>query len=580
MKAPRVGVQALGLAALVLTIFYPALHAPLNPVDDRAIVEWLYNVDGSGTWEILTRTTDYFYRPVLLATFLLDMKLWGAETSFMHLVNVLLHVANVLLLFACARNVCGRLFPGAGWLPLLAALLFAIHPVNTEAVNWIAGRSDLLACFFVLLAALLLLRGLATNRPLYAYLSMLPLAPGFFAKETAVFFIPAALVIIVCDDGPPATASPGLIAQIRARLPFLVPYFALPLLYLAVRGGFLLSRDTGFKLVRQVVADRHLDLAASLQTAAAGFGFYARKLVFPFPLNFTIAHVPGYSFWIGLLVIALLAYCAWRRNLVGGLFLASACLGTSAILVMLLRPAWTPVAERYLYLPSAFFCLAVVLAGYQLVSRFQYPRAIPLVLLFFFSATAYATLERNLLWQDNVRLFEDAVRKSPGFPFVRSVLADLLRQSGREAEGKAMIQANTAPEGLRNADFLDLKRAELLFQEGHCEESRALIMEKRRREGQLYYNFQRLLVKVDLQLVQSRVGRERQEIADELIALYKELIEVTQDPFYHYRLGQFHLQESDRTSAVRHFRLAAQQAPDGASYKQAAARLAEKLSMP
>jgi hypothetical protein len=55
---------------------------------------------------------------------------------------------------------------------------------------------------------------------------------------------------------------------------------------------------------------------------------------------------------------------------------------------------------------------------------------------------------------------------------------------------------------------------------------------------------------------------------------------VTRDPFYHYRLGQFHLQESDRTSATRHFSLAAQQAPEGVFYKKAAAKLAEKLSMP
>lgn len=579
MKTPRVGVQALGLAALVLTIFYPALQAPLNPMDDRALVQWLYNVEGSSAWSILTHTTGTFYRPVLLGTFLLDMKLWGAETSFMHLENVLLHVSNALLLFVCARSVCSRLFPQAGWLPFLAALLFAIHPLNTEAVNWISGRSDLLASFFVLLAALLLLRGLATNRPLYAYLSILPLVPGFFSKETAVFFIPAALVIIIAVDyGPAGFAGPGLIERLKVRLPFLVPYLALPILYLAVRGG--LSRDAWASLVQQVVAGQQLDLAASPLTAITGFGFYIKKLVFPWPLNFTIFEVPGHYLWVGLLGFVLLMYCAWRRDIIGGLFLASASIGISAILVLLLRPAWTPVAERYLYLPSTFFSLAAVLAGFRLFSRFQRPMVAPLVLTIFFTTTAYATFERNLVWQDNVRLFEDAVSKSPDFPFARSVLADLLREAGREAEAKAMTQTNTAPKGLRNADFLDLKRAELLLQESRYEEARVLILEKRRKTGQLYYTFQKALVKVDHHLVQSRTGRERQEIVDELIAVYQELIQVTQDPFYHYRLGQFHLEESDRTSAVRHFRQAAQQAPEGVFYKQAAVKLAERLSMP
>ena len=578
MKAPRVGVQALGLAALVLAIFYPALHAPLNPMDDRAIVQWLYNVDDSNAWDILTRTTDYFYRPVLLATYLLDLKLWGAETSFMHMGNILLHVANTLLLFACARIVCGRLFPKANWLPFLAALLFAIHPVNTEAVNWIAGRSDLLACFFVLLAALLLFLGLITNRPVYAWLAVVPLVPGFFAKETAVFFIPAALAIIVSfDNRSSGLAEPRLIERVKGRFPFLIPYFTLPLLYLAVRGG--LSRDAGANLVRQFVADRQLNLAASLQNALSGFGFYIKKLVIPWPLNFTIFEVPGYYLWVGLLGFVLLTYCVWRRDIIGGLFIAAACIGLSAILVLLLRPAWTPVAERYLYLPAAFFCLAVALVCYRLFSRFRHPVVAPLVLTIFFTTTAYATFERNLVWQDNVRLFEDAVSKSPDFPFARSVLADLLREAGREAEGKTLIRTNTAPEGLRNADFLELKRAELLLQESSYEEARALILEKRRKTGQLYYNFQKALVKVDHHLVQSRSGMERQEIVDELIAVYQELIQVTRDPFYHYRLGQFHLQESDRTSAARHFHLAAQHAPEGVFYQLAAARLAEKLSI-
>jgi hypothetical protein len=146
MKAPQVGFQALGLAFLVLAIFYPALHAPLNPMDDRAIVQWLYSVEGSNAWSILTRSTDYFYRPVLLFTYLLDLKLWGAETSFMHLGNVLLHVANTLLLFACARNVCNRFFPAANWPPFLAALLFAIHPV--KVISWHVSLSCLQPCSF------------------------------------------------------------------------------------------------------------------------------------------------------------------------------------------------------------------------------------------------------------------------------------------------------------------------------------------------------------------------------------------------------------------------------------------------
>jgi uncharacterized protein HemY len=153
-------------------------------------------------------------------------------------------------------------------------------------------------------------------------------------------------------------------------------------------------------------------------------------------------------------------------------------------------------------------------------------------------------------------------------------------ESRREAEGVAIIRSNTAPEGLRNADFLDLKRAELLLHERKYEEARALIMDKRQRKGQLYYNFQKLLVTVDRQLLESRSGRERQEIVEEIILLYRELIQVTRDPHYYYQLGRLYLQESDKANAALNFRLAAEQAPEGSSYKEAAAKLATRLSVP
>src|SRR5690242_10177233 len=74
----------------------------------------------------------------------------------MHLENVLFHLLNVLLLFAVARRYAPEQEGRPPLLALTAALLFALHPINAEAVNWISGRSDLIACFFVLLSAFLL----------------------------------------------------------------------------------------------------------------------------------------------------------------------------------------------------------------------------------------------------------------------------------------------------------------------------------------------------------------------------------------------------------------------------------------
>lgn len=567
------------LPLVILAVYYPAIHAPLNPMDDRAIVNWLFNLDGISLQKILFSTSDYFYRPVLLMTYLADKYLWGAEASFMHLENVLLHTANALLVFSISSALCKSWGHDSRWLPFASALLFGLHPLNAESVNWIAGRSDLLACLFVLLSCRSLLLGLEQNKLLYALLSMLLLVPGTLSKETAAFFIPVALLMIVSFPPGQKRQSSGLIKNIQSRFGFVVLFVAAPLLYLVARIALLSRRDTGLSMAVQFIksSGNAWDL---FQTAFVGTGFYVKKLFIPWPHNFVISQVPDYYFWIGLLVLPIMLYSLCRMDLPAVMFIAAALIGFSALLALIFRPAWTPVAERYMYIPSVFFSIGVSVAVYGQMKRFLSQRFIVAVLVIFFSTTAYATFERNLVWQDNLLLFQDAVRKSPDSPFARSVLADLLREEGEEAEGRNLILTNTAPEGLRNADFLDLKRAQLLIQEGKQREARMLILDKRHKEGQLYHTFIKLLIVADSELLATASGAEREAILSELIASNRELYAAYRDPFYYYRLGQLYLLVPDRASAVTCFKLAEKESPPDSHYKRAAGRLAERLSKP
>lgn len=574
MKLTLARTQGLGLVALSLAVYYPVLASPLNPLDDRAIVDWLYNLQGFPLREIFTRATDYYYRPVLWLTYLWDFYLWGAEASFMHLENMLLHTANVLLIFNCSRIIFTDSDADRRWLSFWTALLFAIHPVNTEAVNWIAARSDLLAGFFVLLSACLLFAALSQRRPLLAWFSLLALLPGCLAKETALFFLPAALFIIYCDNKPASAANPERSGW-REKSWYGMPYLVLPLVYLVLRGPAFLRQDAGIKLFQQF---REYDLLPSLSGVLGGIGFYAKKLFWPWPLNLTIDHVPPGYLWLGLLVLSGLCCAVWRRGKVSGLLLACFCVGMSAILALLLRPAWTPVAERYLYVPSAFFCLATVPAGYRLIERLPLRRGLSMALIAGLVIATWTTISRNILWQDNIRLFEDAVSKSPDFPFAKSTLAALLLEAGRKEEGAAIIRANIAPETLRNADFLDLQRAQLLYQEGRLGEARTLILEKRRRDRQLYLSFQELLSRVDAGLFHASAGLQRESIFNELVEVYLELYRGYREPFYLYLLAQLYMKVDDREKASRYFRQAGMEASASAHYKATANKLAERLS--
>src|SRR5579864_6114991 len=86
------------------------------------------------------------WHPVTWLSHMLDCQLFGLNPRAQHGVNVLLHAANVLLLFWILQNVTG-----AVWRSFFVALLFAVHPLNVETVAWIAQRKSLLSAFFSLL---------------------------------------------------------------------------------------------------------------------------------------------------------------------------------------------------------------------------------------------------------------------------------------------------------------------------------------------------------------------------------------------------------------------------------------------
>lgn len=579
MSMPPLRIQIAGLVLLVLALYYPALDAPLNPLDDRAIVDWLYNTEQVPLTELLFQPSDYYYRPLLLASYRLDWILWGAASRFMHLGNLLLHCANALLVLACARSVVIKA-PGNGQAAAFAvALLFAVHPLNSEAVCWIAGRSDLLAGSLVLTAAWLLVHGLQVERPVFAWASILPLTAGAAAKETALFFLPAAIAIIAFSHHAKTALPTGFGSLVRQRLGFFIPYLILPGLYLALRLFALSKGDAGVNLARKFLAALPADPWSSVHGLVSGVGFYARKLFWPWPLNFTIDRVPPDSFWLGVATLTILAWLAWRRKPSAGMALATLCIATSALLVLVLRPAWTPVAERYMYIPSAFFCFTLIPAiEHGLPKRSAWLRGF--CGLSVLAVIAVTTFQRALVWRDNILLMEDSVRKSPDFPFARLTLADLYIEAGRVEEGRAIIRTLKAPEGLRNAEAIDLRRARLFFEEGQLREARAVILAHRRPGSQLYYEFQKLLAKIDSALVEQTSAAERTELLVEAVAVHRELYDKLKDPFYLYLLGQIFLRAGDRQQAAPLFAQASREAPATAHYRDAAAKLATSLEAP
>ena len=125
------------------------------------------------------------FRPVTFATLALNWKLGGARPLGYHLCNLLLHAAVTLLLYLVLRKLLESM-PQAGTVAFVSALIFAVHPIHTEAVAWITARSELLAAFFLLGAWILHLND-------QQVLALVCLVLAMMSKESAVVFLPLAM---------------------------------------------------------------------------------------------------------------------------------------------------------------------------------------------------------------------------------------------------------------------------------------------------------------------------------------------------------------------------------------------------
>lgn len=562
------------LCFVVLGVYYPSLFAPYSTVDDTRMVNSLLNVETFSFKKIFFATgKGQYFRPLLRLTFHLDRFAWGLEESFMHLENILLHMFNVLLVYFITLKVYIAGAERKRLVAAIAALVFALHPINTESVNWISGRSDILAGSFVLLSVLFLLRAMQDNRLWAGAMGALFFLLGCMAKETALFFLPGALFLVaVYPSNTPATFP----VYKRWGRWFVAAFFsAAPCLYLLLRHMVFTHGDHGVRLaVRHAVGDPG-DLGHKLYIILKVAGFYAVKLFMPLPLNFGIITVSSWYLLPGALLGLIVVYLCWRRDTIGALFLTSICIGSSALIIAIAKMSWTPVAERYLYIPCAIFCVAVTVVAADLVKRYNLKKPATVALVVILAVFAFATAERNILWQDNLALAEDTVRKSPWFGAAKNDMAIALLKRGKKEEALKIFQEND----IEKFQAGSLNKAVVLISTGKLDEARSLLRE--RLKDQVPYRDQILkrLISVDETIRnKSSDGAVRESMNLEILELLEDLHRTTRDPFCYYRMGRVALALGRKTDAAEFFAKAWKGAPEGAYYKAPAGKLAKDLS--
>lgn len=408
-----------------------------------------------------------YYRPLTVASFAVNYALGGLNPLGYHLGNLLLHAGVTLLVYPLALRLHLDQ-PGA----VAAALLFAVHPLHTEAVAAGVGRADLLAALFSLLSLLLYLRRDPLPLSLGAYLLAL------LSKENAIV-LPAILLIADLGD-PEATPSRGLLRRARdlvtqRGMHRYLPYVGVTALYLGVRslvlGGLqlpspsyldnpLAHTDPGTRLLTAlVIVAKYLGLFILPLHLSADYSYNAIPLV-------TSAADPRFLVAALALGLLLLLMATGRALSFGILFFGLTLLPVANLLF----PVGTIMAERLLYLPSfglSFMAGAVFSWGFRAFGGKPLSGLTQRSLLLSFGVVLFLcslrTVLRNREWRDQFSLFQSAIAVSPGSAKVHNNLGvhygmhGQLLEAQREFE-EALRILPRYPEALFNLGLIYRRR--------------------------------------------------------------------------------------------------------------------------
>ncbi|MBI5280279.1 MAG: hypothetical protein HY858_01265, partial [Candidatus Solibacter usitatus] len=408
---------ALALAALIA--YLPALNGPF--LFDDLSLPMLNSANALKVSGYLARGVRALSNLSLLA----DRALWDLNPFPYHLQNLLLHLASALLLFLVVRSLAGRLGRGrASATAAFAAAVFLLHPLQTEAVSYVASRSEVMQVFFALLAYWIFLnagtQAIGWGR---AAAILASLGLGVLSKEPAVAMV---AVFLLTDY----LFNPGCsLRGIRANWRLYAPLAAA-----AAAGGAFIYRIAS----REGTAGAGIGISPAdyLCTQFQVIWVYLRLFALPYGQNldhaFPVVKAPGDALsWLGLAGIVLLLAAAWA----GRKRYPLAALGVAAFLV-LLAPTSSVIAiadtlvERRVYLPS--LGLALVLA--EVVSRIKPVRGQTAWLSAIVLALAALTMGRNNVYGSTTAMWKSAVDASPGNYRAQFQLAYAYYEQGRCTE--------------------------------------------------------------------------------------------------------------------------------------------------
>ena len=453
--SPRLGLWIAVALAVGTLIIYAQVHGHQfinldddlyirdNPMVSRGLtlsgIAWAFTTFHAGNWH-----------PVTWLSHMMDSQVFGLHAGGHLFVNLLIHIANTLLLFWFLRRVTG-----SQWRSAMIAALFALHPMHVESVAWAAERKDTLTAFFGLLALHAYARYVdAPSRKAFASVAVC-LGLGLMAKPMLVTW---PFVLLLLDYWPlrriewdPAE---GIKRFARAWVPLLrekLPLFALMVASMIVT--YIAQSHGG-----TVRALEDAPLPLRLANVIVSYGKYLFATLCPTGLGvyypFAPGGIPAWQVVISFLLLAALTAFAlreaqWRPYFITGWLWF---LGTLVPVIGLVQVGGQAMADRYHYLPSIGLFVIIVFGIVELAAAWRIGRgtvafAGGTVLFIFACLTAFQVTR----WRDSVTLFEHTLSVTSSNLPIQYNLGHVLGQQRKYDEARSHFA-----EALRiKPDFFD-----------------------------------------------------------------------------------------------------------------------------
>jgi tetratricopeptide (TPR) repeat protein len=414
---PRFRIVAWSLALVTLVIYLPVRTAGFvyddldyvvnNPIVQKGLswagVRWAFTTSHSAAWH-----------PLTWLSLMLDCQLFGLDPGAQHVVNVLFHSVNAVLLLLLLFRLTGELWPGA-----FAAALFAWHPLRVESVAWIVERKDVLSAFFALLSLLAYTRHAkersgGAGKPKWSRdcsLALLFFALALLAKSMLVT-LPFVYLLLDCWPLKRFSFShfspPVFLRLVREKWPFFALSAAscLATLWAGRHGG-------GIRTFQQV------SLAYRLENIPVAYALYLWKTIWPanlavfYPLP---EQIPPLAVAVSFAVLLGISIAVWRSRksrpylLVGWLWF----LGTLVPVIGLVQLGSQALADRYSYFPLIGVSIAFAFGMRDLANHLRLPKGVIAgAAVMVFAGCILATENQLPYWQDNKSLFRHDLAVAP-----------------------------------------------------------------------------------------------------------------------------------------------------------------------